>query len=48
MFNVVKKMFAILMSVIVCSTSAMSGYAAERSENTGFDEVREGYCNLSR
>ena len=40
MCNVVKKMSAILMSVLICSTSAMSGYAAERFENTGLDEVR--------
>lgn len=43
MFNAVKKMSAILMSVIVCSTSVMSGYADESLENTGFGELRGGY-----
>ena len=41
--NVVKKMSSILMAVLLCGTSAMSGYAAESLENSGVDGVRGGY-----
>lgn len=41
--NIVKKMSAILMSVIVCSTSVMSGYADESLENSDMSEIRGGY-----
>ena len=37
--NIVKKISAILMSVIVCSTSAISGYASESFENSSTDEL---------
>ena len=40
--NVLKKMSSILMSVIVCVTPVMSGYAAESFENSGADEIRGG------
>ncbi len=43
--DVVKKMSSILMAVILCSTSAMSGYADESLENSGVDSVR-GVLNL--
>ncbi len=41
-YNVLKKMSSILMSVIVCVTPVMSGYAAESFENSGADEIRGG------
>lgn len=41
--NVLKKMSAILISVMVCSTSVISGYADESLENSSVEEIRGGY-----
>ncbi len=39
-WNVLKKISAILMSLIVCSILAISGYATEILENSAVDEIR--------
>ena len=38
-YNVVKKMSAIFMSVLLCSTSVVTGYADKSIENSSVNEI---------